>query len=78
MTDADRWLSVEEIAAHLGVSKETIYRWLERKVIPAHRMGKLWRFQRTEVDSWVTGGGAAERKPTKSSKSGRGRVNERR
>ncbi len=56
--DADRWLSVEEIAAHLGVSKETIYRWLEAKRIPAHRMGRLWKFQKVEVDEWVRGGGA--------------------
>ena len=66
MTGDDRWLSVEEISAHLGVSKETIYRWLDRKTIPAHRMGKLWKFQRAEVDAWVKTGGAADgesRKP---------------
>lgn len=60
MTETERWLSVEEIAAHLGVSKETIYRWLEKHKIPAHRMGRLWKFQRTEVDVWVKNGGASE------------------
>ena len=55
------WFSVEEIARHLGVSKETIYRWLERKTVPAHRMGKLWKFKASEVDEWVKAGGAAER-----------------
>ncbi len=54
------WFSVEEIARHLGVSKETIYRWLERKQIPAHRMGKLWKFKPSEVDVWVLNGGAGE------------------
>ena len=58
----ERWLSVEEIAQHLGVSKETIYRWLEKKKIPAHRVGKLWKFKASEVDSWVTNGGAKEEK----------------
>ncbi len=33
------WLTVEQIAAHLQVSKETIYRWLDRGKIPAHRVG---------------------------------------
>ena len=52
------WYSVEEIARHLGVSKETVYRWLERELIPAHRMGKLWRFKPSEVDTWIRSGGA--------------------
>ncbi|MGK5082465.1 helix-turn-helix domain-containing protein [Bdellovibrionota bacterium FG-1] len=58
MTHIERWLSVEEIAAHLGVSKETIYRWLDAGKIPAHRMGRLWKFKASEVDGWVCSGGA--------------------
>lgn len=54
------WYSVEEIAEHLGVSKETIYRWLDRKIVPAHRMGKLWKFKPSEVDRWVKSGGASD------------------
>lgn len=61
MTDSnDRWLSVEEIARHLGVSKESIYRWLERGKIPAHRVGRQWRFSAKEVDEWVRRGESAE------------------
>ncbi|MBS1984457.1 MAG: helix-turn-helix domain-containing protein [Bdellovibrionales bacterium] len=52
------WFSVEEIAKHLGVSKETIYRWLERQKIPAHRIGKLWKFKASDVDAWIKQGGA--------------------
>jgi len=60
MEDVERWLGVEEIATHLGVSKETVYRWLERGKIPAHRLGRLWRFHKAEVDDWVKRGGGAE------------------
>jgi excisionase family DNA binding protein len=57
--DLQPWLSVEGIAEYLGVSKETVYRWLERKKIPAHRIGKLWKFKPSEVDQWVKSGRAA-------------------
>lgn len=56
---SDRWLSVEEVAKYLGISKETVYRWLEKKKIPAHKIGKLWKFQLTEVESWVKSGQAS-------------------
>lgn len=59
MAQAERWVSVEEIANHLGVSKETVYKWLEKQKVPAHRIGKLWKFKPSEVDEWVVSGGAA-------------------
>jgi len=55
----DRWLSVEEICRHLGVSNDTVYKWIEQKKMPAHRMGKLWKFKKAEVDHWIKTGGAA-------------------
>ncbi len=66
----ERWLSVEEIATHLGISKETVYRWLEKRKIPAHRVGKLWKFRTSEVDQWVLGGGASAN-PGKSQEQGK-------
>lgn len=56
----DRWLSVAEIGKHLGVSSDTVYRWIDRHNMPAHRMGRLWKFKKDEVDMWVKAGGAAE------------------
>ena len=40
----ERWLSVDEIAAHLGVNPDTIYRWITRTSMPAHKVGCLWKF----------------------------------
>lgn len=66
MAIQDRWLSVEEIADHLGVSKETIYRWQERGKIPAHRVGKQWRFKTEEINEWVRHGEASDGSSTRS------------
>ncbi len=60
----DRWLSVEEICQHLGVSSDTVYRWIDRSAMPAHRMGRKWKFKREQVDSWVEAGGAAAHEPS--------------
>ena len=54
-----RGLSADDIAAHLGVTKDTIYTWIAEKGMPAHKIGRLWKFQATEVDDWVRRGGAA-------------------
>ena len=58
----DRWLSVDEIAEYLGVSKDTVYAWVTRKDMPGHRVGRFWKFKKTEVDDWIRGGGAGEHK----------------
>lgn len=57
----DRWLSVEEIGKYLGVSSDTVYRWIEKYGIPAYRMGRFWKFKKDEVDGWIKTGGAMER-----------------
>lgn len=56
----DRWLSVDEIGKHLGISNDTVYRWIDKHAMPAHRMGRFWKFKKAEVDDWVKAGGAAE------------------
>lgn len=58
----DRWLSVDEIAAYLGIKRETIYKWLAEKNIPAHKLGRLWKFRKDEVDEWLRSGEADSRK----------------
>lgn len=56
---SDRWLSVDEIAAYLGVKRDTIYKWIDRKKLPAHKVGSLWKFRKEEIDHWVTSGNAS-------------------
>jgi excisionase family DNA binding protein len=54
------WVSVEQVAIHLGVAKDTVYRWIDSKSLPAHRVGRLWKFQLSEVNEWVIAGGASD------------------
>jgi len=57
------WVSVEHVARHLGVAKDSVYRWIDHKGLPAHKIGRLWKFKLTEVDDWVRAGGAADQRP---------------
>lgn len=58
----DRWLSVDEIGVYLGVKRDTIYKWLSDKSLPGHKIGRLWKFKKNEIDEWVRKGGASESK----------------
>ena len=52
------WVSLEEIARHLGVSQDTVHRWLRGRGMPAHKVGRLWKFKVSDVDDWVRAGRA--------------------
>lgn len=47
--NTEPWVTAEQVAQHLGVVKDTVYRWRERKGLPAHKIGRLWKFQLSEV-----------------------------
>ena len=51
---------MEAVAGHLGVAKDTVYRWIDGRHLPAHRIGRLWKCKLSEVDAWVRNGGAAD------------------
>lgn len=58
MSGPERWYSLEEIAEHLGVSQDTIHRWIRTKEMPAHKVGRLWKFDVADVNDWVKSGEA--------------------
>ncbi len=55
----ESWATLAEAATHLQVAEETVHRWIRKKAMPAHRVGRNWRFKLTEIDEWVRTGGAA-------------------
>lgn len=53
------WVCLEDIAEYLGVNKDTIRNWIKKTDIPAHKIGRQWKFKLSEVDEWVKSGKSA-------------------
>jgi excisionase family DNA binding protein len=60
-SDVEKWSSLEEVAEHIGVNKDTVRNWIKKDMIPAHRIGKLWKFKLSEIDEWIKSGKSAMR-----------------
>ena len=65
MEKQEAWVSVDVVASHLGIARDTVYRWIDSKGLPAHRIGRLWKFKLSQIDSWVEDGGADEKSADK-------------
>lgn len=56
----DKWISLDEAAEYLGVKPITVREWIRKaNGIPAHKIGKQWKFKRSELDAWVKSGKSA-------------------
>jgi len=53
MINNGEYITVEELADALKVSPRTIQRIIDRKELPAIRIGRQWRFRRQWVDEWL-------------------------
>lgn len=60
MSEQEPRALVEDVAPHIGVSKHTVYRWIESKALRADKVGRLWKFERSDIDEWVRAGGARD------------------
>lgn len=57
----EHWCSMREIMVHFGVSRDTVLTWIDKKNMPATKMGRLWKFKISEVDAWAKAGDAADK-----------------
>lgn len=59
-SEPEKWVNLEDIADYLAVNKDTVRNWIKKNAIPAHRVGRQWKFKKSEVDEWVKSGKSAE------------------
>lgn len=56
----NKWIGIEEASDYLGVNKDTIRNWIKKENgIPANKIGRQWKFKRSELDAWIKSGGSA-------------------
>ena len=55
----DNYISIDEAAEYLGIKTVTIRNWIKKEMVPAHKVGKLWKFKCSELDEWVKSGKSA-------------------
>lgn len=60
MEDLERWLNLEEIAKHIGCSKDTIRTWIKKDTIPYYKVGRQYKFKVSEIDHWIQSGKSAD------------------
>ena len=47
------WLNADEASGYLGISSSNLYSLAQQGRIPGHKLGKMWRFNMMELDSWI-------------------------
>lgn len=56
----DNYISIDEAAEYLGIKTVTLRNWIKKdESLPAYKIGKLWKFKRSELDAWVQSGRSA-------------------
>ncbi len=55
----EKWVNLEDIAAHIGLSKDTIRNYIKKEQIPYYRIGKQYKFKVSEIDAWIESGKSA-------------------
>ena len=57
----DKYISIDEAAEYLGIKTVTLRGWIKdrKKEIPAHRIGKFWKFKYSELADWAYANGEA-------------------
>ena len=73
MADSPEVMNIKQASQYLGVSPDTLYKYVSEERIPAFKLGNRWKFKKTILDAWmekksITGAGRAKQ-PQASEKS---------
>lgn len=53
MDRIDKWLTIDELAGYIKMSRTKLYGMAQRGEVPASKIGNQWRFDREEIDQWM-------------------------
>lgn len=56
----ENWLPVPEIATHLGVNLDTVYKWLVHRKMPEYKVGGFGNSWQMRWAPWVVAGKAGD------------------
>lgn len=56
----EHWVTMKDAEEYLGVRRETITQWINKRDMPAYKVGRLWKFKLSEIDEWVRAGNATD------------------
>jgi excisionase family DNA binding protein len=68
MADSREVMNIRQASQYLGVSPDTLYKYVTEERIPAFKLGNRWKFKKTILDSWMErkstlGEGRGKKKP---------------
>ena len=57
----ENYINLEEAAVYLGIKPATLRSWIKDpdNEVPAHKVGRMWTFKRSEIDEWINSGKSA-------------------
>jgi excisionase family DNA binding protein len=53
MADSPEVMNIRQASAYLGISPDTLYKYVAEESIPAFKLGNRWKFKKTILDSWM-------------------------
>ena len=46
-------MNIKEASEYLGVSPDTLYKYVYEEKIPAFKLGNRWKFKKSKLDQWM-------------------------